>query len=1262
LILLTDATAQESHADTLTIKLVWKGLKYISIGDENFTQTFDIKNALYLGEYNYLPVVESAILPGRISHPQVVRWKGDTLSGPELQSFHLRDITPTLITSRTLSEPDSSFSTILLFPFIYDSISDNYYKITETTVVYRSEPRNAKLKTSTHSFRVSSSVLSKNEFYQIGVVENGVYQIDKNYLRQLGIDADRINPKRIKIYGNGGGMLPQSNGADRPTDLNENAIEVIGEEDGKFDEEDYILFYGQSQHKLAIDGEDEIFYSHNIYADTTYYFLTADGENGKRIEQIQNISGTYPEIETYKDLQVHELNENNILNSGREWFGEKFDAILNRNYNFNTRGIVEGSDVKVIASVLGQSLESTTMEFKYNNSALGEISFDAIPDGSYFTKGFIETKTFTAVQGSDASDESIVNLKFNKISGIKSQAYLNYLVFECEKDLSYDNSQLIFRSPASLEQPISKYSIKNATAGLKIWNAANPLDPKDQQIQLSGSIATFNATSDSLQEYIMFDPDKAEFPVPFGSVANQDIKSKPVPDLLIVTHPLFYNEAKRLAQHRATFDNLDVLVVTTQQVYNEFSSGAQDITAIRDMARHFYLKGNQTKLKNLLLFGKTSFDYKNRIKDNTDFVPTYSSRNSVHPVSSYSSDDYFGFMEDDEGEWQESYSGDHTLDIGVGRLPVKTVEEAKGVVDKLINYDENLQTLGEWKNEIFFIADDGDANLHQRDADNLATYIDTTYTEFNVNKIYVDAFEQIETSLGETAPEVNKTIENSIIKGAMIVNFTGHGSETRWCSETVLNISMIDTWENLDKLPMFVTATCEFGRHDEPRLVSGGEHLLLNPNGGAIGLVTTSRPVFSNSNYDINYAFYRSVFEKGNDNEYQDLGTIFKNTKNRSLRGSNNRNFSLLGDPSMHLALAKNDIQVTADIDEGIKIPGDTLTALETIKIKGKITDNFGANMANYNGILTAKVFDQQKSATTFGTESDPFTYKVRNSLIFNGDVSIDDGQFSFEFIVPKTLSDSFEEGKISFYAKNNTIGEDAAGSDVSFVVGGNSDLLGDNTPPEINLFINDTSFQNLGITGSDIITLGKIFDASGINILNNEMNEGMVLSLDNQDFKYVGDFFKNDVDTYQTGWLNYPISELEEGYHKITVGAYDTYNNYAENEIEFYVADSREFYADKLINYPNPLRDYTLFSFEHNRAGEDLEINLIIFDLKGKQVFNGTKIIANSPGKIDNLSWNGSSGNGKKLESGVYVYTIKIRSLKDNSNYFLKNKLLIIN
>ena len=336
-----------------------------------------------------------------------------------------------------------------------------------------------------------------------------------------------------------------------------------------------------------------------------------------------------------------------------------------------------------------------------------------------------------------------------------------------------------------------------------------------------------------------------------------------------------------------------------------FQSGAQDVTAIRDFIKLQYEKYSQ--LQYVLFFGDCSFDYKDRSLRSTNFVPVYESRNSLHPLWSYSSDDYFGFMDAEEGDWMETQAGDHTMEIGIGRIPIQTEEDGEAVVNKIIRYQTNWLGYGKWRNKITFIADDGDNNIHQQDANMMATYVDTTRKELNVNKLFLDAYKQDQNK----SPQASGAFLDAISRGNLIVNFTGHGNEGQLTHEDIFNELMISDLNNNILMPLFITATCQFGNYDNPNQVSGGEQMVLLPYGGAVALITATRPVFSNTNYQLNEAFYFSAMQKEN-GEYKRLGDIMRETKNNSLAGAGNRNYALLGDPMLRIAFPRQEVVLTA--------------------------------------------------------------------------------------------------------------------------------------------------------------------------------------------------------------------------------------------------------------------------------------------------------------------------------------------------------------
>jgi len=646
------------------------------------------------------------------------------------------------------------------------------------------------------------------------------------------------------------------------------------------------------------------------------------------------------------------------------------------------------------------------------------------------------------------------------------------------------------------------------------------------------------------------------------------------------------------------------------------------------------------------------------VNNNTNFVPTYESRNSLSPLETYSSDDYYAFLEFNEGEWQESPVEAHTLDIGVGRLPVKTLEEATTVVDKLIAYDTNTKSFGGWRKDILFVADDGDFNLHQSDADKLASDIEANQYQFDTKKIYLDAFKQISKPSGQVSPDAREALLKSLKKGMLIVNFTGHGSERVWLQEQILDEELIEEWNNKNVFPLLITATCEFGRHDDPTQISSSELVLTKKDGGAIGLVTAARPVNASTNAFLNKAFYEALFTKIGGN-YRDLGTVFRETKNNSINGVSNRNFSLLGDPSMQLAIANDEIIATRI---STAIGSDTLKALSRIVVEGEVRTQ-GIKNENFNGVVTIILKDKEFNFNTLGDENPVFTYKERSNTLFRGEATVSNGVFQLEFILPKNIAYQVGYGKLSLYAKTNSNTSDAIGGSINFKIGESElDDGSDTTPPEIQLYMGDTTFINGGITSASTQLVARLSDASGINVANYGIGNNLVAILDDDQVFEVGEYYLADLDDFTKGTITFPFEGLAPGKHTIELKAWDTYNNHSSAKVNFVVTDGTHIAIQKLFNYPNPFSNNTTIQFEHNRAGEDLEVFATIVDLSGQTMLIMNFEAPSSQYLVTLPEWDGTNTVGTKLGNGVYLLRLVVRSLLDGSKNEQFSKLIILN
>jgi hypothetical protein len=1110
-----------------------------------------------------------------------------------------------------------------------------------------------------HHAHGQASVLAQGEWYQISIESRGVYKITATQLRQIGINPDQIDPRKIQLFGNGGKMLPQKNSHPRATDLQENALWVLGEEDGRFDPGDAIIFYADGPDSLWHHPDTGFDYQRNPYSDKAYYYLTVGQSNGKRITTAPNPGTPTATIETYDHVETYERDFVNLLSSGREWWGELFEATTTRNFSFPMEGVVPGQPLQILAEVMGQSLQPTQFRLAYNSQQIGEIPVDKVNDPQIFrydTKGIVRKETFHTP--ASAGSNQIITLTFDRTSPGLSRGYLNYLVLSVPRHIQIYGTQSIIRSLASTQQAVSSFKVNNPSAQLVVWDVSQPRNSQKIPTTLENGKALFTASTELLKTFVLFHSD-GNLPSPQfeRKIPNQNLRSQSAPDFLIITHPLFAPQAERLAQHRRIFTGLEVSVVSTDQLYHEFGSGSPDPTALRDAIRHWYLK-DPAKLKNVLLFGKCSYDYKNRISNNTNFVPTYSSRNSLHPLQTYSSDDYFGFMDPEEGDWQENSNDDHMMDLGIGRLPVTTQAEAHVVVNKLIRYDQPT-TLGAWRKQITFVADDGDFNIHQQQANRLTTYIDTTFAGYSTNKIYLDAFPQITLPNGERAPEVNKAITKAVEEGSLIINYAGHGNPIQWAAEEILNFSMIESWSNPDKMPFFVTATCDFGVFDNPAIKSGGERILLKPEGGAIGLVTTARPVNSATNFELNRSFYFELFQL-QDGAHKSMGEIFKNTKNESLSGVANRSFTLLGDPSMTLAFPKNEIIIT-EINSAPPTSA-TVNSLSEITIRGIISNDTQQPLTHFSGEVWVQVFDKPTTHTTLGNESAPFQFQKRDVLLFQGKASIHEGEFELDWFVSKNINYALGKGHISAYALNSHKTADALGGNNKWTITGtNPEPRTDNQPPDIRLYLNDTNFQSGDLTGTTPLLLAHLQDESGINISGYSLANNIVATINDQQTVVLNQYFTNETDTYQEGWVVFRLPVLPKGKHTLTFSASDNFNNVGTAVLEFIVSDG-PIVIHKIYNYPNPVKEKTTIGFNHNRPGEDLEARLKIVGSSGKEVANLNFSIPKSPSEVDLLQWEAQAIGGQKLPPGIYVYEIEVLSRLDGLKSSRFQKLIIIN
>ena len=1081
-----------------------------------------------------------------------------------------------------------------------------------------------------------NSVLSEGKWLKIATNKTGVYKLDYSSLLPLFLTANDLQISSIKLYGNGSGMLPELNSDFRHNDLVENAIIIYDlNNNGVFENGDYILFYGQNPNNWKYDSQSSLFkHETHLFSDEVNYFLTTDNQYyGKRIEQKQALQNPTKTITSFNDFSFHELELENLIRSGKEWFGERFDSQNSQYFDFSFPNLILTSPVIVKTAVAARSLNSSVFSVAVNSEPLHSILVENIV--STYATEYAKTSSNTSEYIASSSD-LVINIEYSSNDNGAS-SWLNYIEVNARRKLKMSGNSMSFRDAESIDNEVASFEISNANAAISVWDVTDPTSVLEMSTSINTNELSFNDSINELHEYIAFNSSSYLIPSIVGEVANQNLHNTPIEiEYVIVSHPNFLVPAERLADFHQLKDNITSIVVTPQQIYNEFSSGVQDVSAIRDFLRFLYKRPN-SRLKYVLLFGDGSYDPKNRLVNNTNFIPTYQSLNSTHPIYSYVTDDYFGLLDDDEGEFNNDL-----VDVGIGRFPVSTLSKANVLVDKVQNY-YSKESFGSWRNDIVFIADDGDANdgnTHMWQADSLANIVADNYKKININKIYLDNYLQESTPGGPRSEATNNAINSRIDKGALLVNYSGHGGPLGWTAERILELDQINAWDNGNKLPLFMTATCKFSYFDNPEQTSAGEYVLLNPNGGAIALLSTTRLVYSSPNYNLNKKFINTLFEKI-DGEYPRLGDVFKQTKVLSGTSVNNRNFTLLGDPALCLSYPKYNIQSTNIID--------TLKALGLVTIYGEVIGESGV-LTSFNGTVYPTVYDKEIIKTSLGQEScTPMPYRDQNNIIYKGAASVVDGNFSFSFVVPKDIAYNYGAGKISYYAvSDNQKPVDAGGSDEDFVIGGTAkDIDYDYDQAELDVYINTRNFLDGGITDENPVLLADIFDFSGINTVGNGIGHDITAILDgNTSNPYVlNDFYEASKDDYTRGVISFPFYNLAKGEHTLVLKVWDVFNNSSEATITFEVADDNEFTISDYNTYPNPFSTSTDIYFQHNKPNQNLDVFLEIYSITGTLVKKYEEIYSDNGYRIGPIKWHGDDEYGGKLSAGMYIAKLGVSS-----------------
>lgn len=1127
---------------------------------------------------------------------------------------------------------------------------------------------------------VTNSVLASGEWHRFYVERSGVYRISKSFLQQLGVNVN-VDPRRIKIYGNGGRMLPLKNSIPYPDDLAENAIAFIGEEDGNFGDSDYILFYAEGVDNWNAESQTHS----NLFANRSYYYVTSQGGEGKRITtQIQPTDPVTATVTSFDDYYYHEEDLVNIGRIGRKWHGEQFNVNNSQDFEFSVPDIDLSTPVSVTVNAAAYSVVPTSMTVMANAQSLGTISFatvqehDSAEDGTGGNNGY--TATFTPAGGTIT-----VNLSYSNGGVPGSNAWLDYIILKAKRFLKGNGSQFRFRyNAASGNTGVLEYQMSNASGISEVWDITDIYNVKKYVNEGGQSQFSFKAESGEVRQYVTVVSSNFYTPLRESQarVTNQNIKGTIFNgsqgqfediDYLIVTPSSLNSEAERLANIHRLRNGLNVKVVNLENIYQEFSSGKQDVAAIRNLVKYIYYNASNDadKIKYVCLFGDASFDFKNRIPNNTNIVPTlhgYDPSGSIpnyNSTNTFVSDDFFALMDPEEGA--VVYNDPVGADIAVGRMAVSSMSQAREMVDKVEQY-LNEESYGRWRNEYILLSDDLDDG-----GDNFVPIMEGVYTDIiehrpfvNVRKVYTDSYVQESSSGGFRYPQAKEQIIRTINNGALVVNYLGHGGEDGMAAERILEKTDAQNLNNQYKYPLFVTVTCELTRFDNPYRPTCGEYLYWNSAGGAIGLITTTRSIFVSVAFNFNGLLPEKLFAfDGGD--YPSMAEAMRRTKVQ-LGNKNLRVISFIGDPALMLAIPKPKVVLTAVNDVPVDQSVEVLEALSFVKMTGRVTDEAGNSLNTYNGELGVTVFDKEIQRQTLANddptdESLKYDFNTLGEAIFRGNASVTGGQFEFNFVVPRDIRIPVGNGRVSFYSKRGNVLEDQTGYDNSIQVGGiNENAEEDITGPTVRLYMNDESFISGGITNDSPIFLAFLEDEHGINTASG-IGHDIIAILDGDETNpfILNDYYETNVDSYTNGSLRYPFGGLEPGLHTLTFKAWDVYNNPVTAELQFVVVGDEELRLEKVLNYPNPFVSYTEFWFTHNRPYEPLDVQVQIFTVSGKVVKTINQSVTTEGFLCRDIKWDGRDDFGDRIGKGVYVYKLTVRSASTNKKAEKYEKLVLL-
>ncbi len=1106
-----------------------------------------------------------------------------------------------------------------------------------------------------------NSVLSKGNWVKIQIEQDGIYKLTYSELKKMGFDY----PSKVSVYGYGGWPLEEDFTKPYVDDLP--AVPVLRKDD-------YILFYGRGTTKWEAQIRNENFtHTNNPYSVYGYYFLT-DGAEVKVPEQIKYDKTTSERIETFDDYLLHEKELVSINLSGRRLFEKLSQSTQTFNDfgNPETLGIVEGEiyvDCKFVPlTTTSEAQGEITLSFAGNKLYNGNTSLQS---GTY-TKG----KDMELAQKYEykAGDHLSVKLEYKKSQQPSTDGYVDYIRLNVKRQLkTYNEPYTFFRSFKSRNH-ISRFVIEGANSACMVMDITDPANCKIIETELTGSTMSFTIPeSNSLREFVLIRTDRTDFPVPVskGAVECRNLHGWSNKDMIIISPSTLRKEAERLKEAHETQDGLRVEVVTPEEIYNEFSSGTPDATAYRRFMKMLYDKAasKEDRPKYLLLFGDGAYD--NRFvteswskmsdKERENFLLTFQSENSLDEKS-YVTDDYFGFLDDASNEKSVESC---PVDIGIGRFPIRSVSDARKMVNKVIRYMNN-EELGIWKSETCFVADDGgnadkDKNMHMEQADAAAKTVERQASDILAGRLFFDNYVK-DFSSSNPYEAVTSQMNKKLREGLSLINYTGHGNTTSWSDEKVLTQQIIDKF-SYSKLPLWITATCDFCRFDA-LATSAGESIFLNEKSGGIALYTTVRVAYADTNEIINRHFLESLFTQDANGQYPVLGDVVKETK-RKHTGPRNLNFTFIGDPAIKLNLPTYKIRISTINGKDVALDTPNFRAYDEVVVEGEILSQDNLSVDNFNGKLDVKVMDSKISITTrnnFRNES-AFKYEDYKNLVYKGSTQVQNGKFSFSFYVPGNISYSGKTGKMILYASDSEQKIEAKGNFTNYKVQGTSDdPLDDHEGPEIvKLYLNDSTFVSGDKVNTTPFFYARLWDQTGVDITEGGVGHDVMLMIDNKPFTSynLNSYYDNIFGRKGEGEVRFGIPQLSAGMHEAVFKVWDVMGNPTTYTFRFEVDESLKPFITNIVATPTPAKGNVEFHLTHNRPESQMKVGIMVYDIAGRLHWKHEETGSSELFKDYVIDWDLRNNSGSHVRPGVYIYRAAIST--NNSKEATEAKKMII-